>query len=426
MRRTLSRPAPAAGFTLVELLISMFILVLILVGVLLLFDLNSRIARAQLHLADMQQSQRIGQYTLTRMARMAGRGGLPVFVPASPPPSTYEGKLLPAGGVSLAVRNNVPIGVKLGGSDDAKVLPGTDILTVRGIFNSLVYQVQPASGAFSFDGTDGTLDLANVSPTGVPQSLEDIKRAIDTANGAGGTTEALLLISPLGEYAVVEITGGSTGVAGGVTLTARIDFKGAGGDHTDDYKKLSPNGAFPPTLATVSFAGILKEYRYYIRAPNEAGEVMPKLSRARFYPNTETAYQDDDTNLHEDIADNVIDLQLALGVDKGGVPDRVDEGDGVALQKSDDDWLFNSTDDVDPTGDVAATALWNDVTRPLYYLRVTTVARTDRRDHDYEAPPLEVIEDKDYSDSAYAAANSSDQRMYRRRILQTVVDLRNL
>ena len=260
----------------------------------------------------------------------------------------------------------------------------------------------------------------------MPQSLEDIKRAIDTANGGGGETEALLLISPLGEYAVVEITGGSTNPAGGVPLTAHIEFNDPGkSNHTDDYLKLSPGGVFPPTLKAVSFAGILEEYRYYIRQPDETGEVMPTLSRARFYPNTETAYQDDAANLHEDVADNVIDLQLALGVDTN-LTERIEEGDGVTLQKSDDDWLFNSVDDDDPTGDAAATALWNDVTHLLYYLRVTTVARTDRRDPGFQAPPLEVIEDKDYADSAYAGANSLEQRMYRRRILQTAVDLRNL
>ena len=61
--RSLGRVSdPAAGFTLVELLVSMLVLVLVLVGVLELFDLNNKLARSQMQLAGMQQSIRISQY----------------------------------------------------------------------------------------------------------------------------------------------------------------------------------------------------------------------------------------------------------------------------------------------------------------------------------------------------------------------------
>jgi hypothetical protein len=42
---------------------------------------------------------------------------------------------------------------------------------------------------------------------------------------------------------------------------------------------------------------------------------MPELVRARLYPNTNVAYDRDPANLAEVIADNVLDLQVALGVD---------------------------------------------------------------------------------------------------------------
>ena len=60
--------ARQAGFSLVELLVALAILVLILVGVLQLFDMHSRIARTQTNVADMQQSLRwlVCQYSTYR------------------------------------------------------------------------------------------------------------------------------------------------------------------------------------------------------------------------------------------------------------------------------------------------------------------------------------------------------------------------
>ena len=73
-RRRLPRQS---GFTLIELLVSMIVFVTVLVAVMVMFTSSSRLARLQIHTADMQQSLRIGQYEIVRNLRMAGRGGLP-------------------------------------------------------------------------------------------------------------------------------------------------------------------------------------------------------------------------------------------------------------------------------------------------------------------------------------------------------------
>jgi len=61
----------------------------------------------------------------------------------------------------------------------------------------------------------------------------------------------------------------------------------------------------------------------------------------------------------------------------------------------------------------------------LYYVRITTLARTDRRDKSYQAPVLERVEDNTY-DKDSAVFNTTNERMYRRRLLRTVIDMRNL
>lgn len=420
---TSSRRCGDSGFTLTELLVTLVIVTMILLGVLALFDMTSRTARTQTHLADMQQSLRVAQQTVVRLVRMSGRGGLPTWDGANRLPS----------GVALAVDNNVAAGTTIAGSAAAPVLEGTDVVTVRGIFNTPLYQVDPIGRAFAYTPGQaaGSLTLSSSTPTGAPQPLEAIRDAIEQVNDgfAGGShPEALLLVSPMGQYAVVEMTGGTFTPANGPVTSVEIHFAVTGGELADvggPYAALSEGGSYPATLRTVAFAGLLEEYRLYVRevraVPGDAGsDLMPELVRARVYPNSDLAYARDAASLSEVIADNVLDLQVALGVDTDG-DDLIREGvAGGALLPDDDEWLFN-----DPSDDVAD-ARWNDTGSDLYYLRINTLVRTDRAESYYEDAALGVIEDKDYAVSPFNAYNAEWQRRYHRRQLRTTVDLRNL
>jgi hypothetical protein len=145
---------------------------------------------------------------------------------------------------------------------------------------------------------------------------------------------------------------------------------------------------------------------------------------ARFYPGTDVKWGDPDSTLElmVDIADNVFDLQVALGVDANN-DQIVTEGTDAASRQA-DEWLYNQA------GDDATQAGWNGTEadpRRLYYVRITTAARTDRRDPKYQAPPLTVLEDKSYGDyMSHWNFNGFAERQYRRQVLQTVVDLRNI
>jgi len=406
-----------AGFSLVELMISMLILVAILVGVLALFDLNNKIARAQMQVAGMQQSIRIAQYNMIRNTRMAARGGLP------------RG-LLPAG-IALGVRNNVGIDPgddpEIAGAGSPPVVVGTDVLTIRGVIGTSVYQLNPAPGAdFVLDNpaapTSGTLTVRDPSPTtGVPQDLSALRKAIG-ADGGTGLPEALILVSPASDaiYAVVELD--PLGSSSPDSTTVTLAFKISGGTHTDEYSQLSSTpGGFPPNLTSVTFVGLVEEYRYYIReeyaiAGDDTSEVMPRLSRAHVYPGTDVAHAADVLNLQSDIADSVLDLQIALAIDTDGDGSILDDGTAA------DEWLFNHADD-DPTD----TATWNAGLKPLYSVRINTLARTDRRDRNYVAPLIQAIEDRDYTETDPPASQTAlEDRMFRRTLLQTIVDLRNL
>jgi type II secretory pathway pseudopilin PulG len=415
------RPAAgsAAGFTLVELLVTMGILLLVILGVLALFDLNSRIARTQTHMAEMQQSQRVAQQSIIKLTRMAGRGGLPLF-------DEVSGVRLPAG-VALGVANNVAGGVQLGGSAEAQVLEGTDVLTVRGVFTAPIYHSDPLNPAVFVppSGAAGTLILRDRTPTGAPQPLEDVARVVRRAQ-AGNGRDALLMVNARGEHAVVEILGGSTSPPTGSPVTqVQISFIEQGGDNTAAYTGLSYRGAYPAGFDQVTYAGVLEEYRFYVRdrranTSDTAENVLPQLARARLFPNTNLPYVGDAANLTEVVADNILDLQVALGVDRD-TDDFIREGiAGGTPAPDDDDWLFNDG------GDSADPDLWNVAGRDLFYVRINTLARTDRPTPQYQADELRAIEDNDYSVLPFARYNTFEERTYHRRLISTVIDLRNL
>ena len=89
-----------------------------------------------------------------------------------------------------------------------------------------------------------------------------------------------------------------------------------------------------------------------------------------------------------------------------------------AANGQNDDWLYNDTTDN------AAAAVWTNA--PLYYVRLSLLARTDRRDPSYyQAPTVNRIEDHVYATSDPLNVNTVAERRYRRRLLQTTIDVRN-
>ncbi|HEY0511178.1 MAG TPA: prepilin-type N-terminal cleavage/methylation domain-containing protein [Thermoanaerobaculia bacterium] len=416
------------GFTLIEVTVSLIVTVIILLGVLALFDFSNRLSRVQLNVSDMQQSLRVAQTDTVRLIRMAGRGGLPLGT-------------LPAGW-AVAVSNNVADKTHIGDASTAEVLPGTDVLTIRGVFTSSIYQINTANPtAFTLSPagapTTGTLHILDKTPTAIPQDLTAIKDAIDNHR-----PEALLLVSPrdAGVWAVVELDPGASDDS---TSDIKVGFKVAG----NSYSQFSSSGAgvFPPDLTSAAFVGILEEYRFYVRrayavANDPNTDLTPKLSRARAYPGTQKAWGDDPANWQVDIADNIFDLQVALGLDTPAkdpaaaacaagtiASDDVNCGIYESADGENDDWMYNGEKITDPLSFANS---------DLHYVRLTTLARTDRPDHGYRAPLLVKVEDHVYDATDYFNVDVPDQapdssrkyysREYRRRMLRTMIDMRNL
>jgi type II secretory pathway pseudopilin PulG len=467
------------GFSLLELVISLFIAVEILVAAALAFDVHNRVAAIQVQVTDLQQSMRVAQYDLVRSLRSAARGNLPpsidpdaIFNVADPIPARK--------GLAVEVRNNVAGTdrfVSLVDNTSPQAIQGTDILTVRGCLSGTAYQVDPstfywdvdpATGLPPGDGVaddDAQLTIPKTSVAGLLQSLVPLTEELEAYEDEDGNYPAVIgrfiLVSPtaLQDYAVADITGfqvnGDADDPDSVVLT--LDLNNASTLNPPD----SVTGVRQyPTNMTASMGCFLEEYRYYVRevVGDTITPLRPRLTRARFEPGTELPYLGDTSSFSLDLADGIFDLQVALGLDSdfregyGGAgvapgsynddSNWTDEDDMIFeaprtdddATRGEDDWLYNASTD-DPTDPEYSThAYGTNAGQPvqLYYVRVTTIGRTNRPDPNYQAPDFDTtvgsdwIEDRDYDAAPASTYKTGDNNKHRRRVLQTVVDLRNV
>ncbi|MCH9648550.1 MAG: prepilin-type N-terminal cleavage/methylation domain-containing protein [Deltaproteobacteria bacterium] len=423
------------GFTLIEVLVSTVVFVQIILVALLIFDFNRRVTRVQTRVSDMQQSLRVGQDEIVRTTRMAGRSGIPVTRPIG----AVGAETFPPFRLAVSVANNVTGAARQiapTDGDTPTALAGTDILTVRGNFSTPHYHMT----LLNLDDTqenakEGTVTIARTSASHPEQDLTDLANA----NTDGGIPEAMILIpsTPGESYVVVELEPASAGNTADL-ITMNFVIKTDGGmELADQYRALWTNddtAPFPMAPGTAGYLAILEEYRFYVRNDGDpvAESARTRLSRARLLPGTGAPWSVpgvavDPLVLSTDISDNILDLQVSLGFDTTfGTGTIGDTGLGEiteTLDGDEDDWLFNNTaDDIDH---VAFTAPNADGVPPLYYVRITTLARTGGPDTKHQEPVLTSLEDRNYAVDD-ALVNSEEARMFRRRFLKTTIDLRNL
>ena len=494
------------GFSLVELLVTIVILAEVLIGLLIIFDSSSRLARAQTHVAELQQSLRVGQAELTRYARMAGLGGLPV-TPLNEAARTQLGTF-PEAGPAVSVFNNV-FGQSIvqlldpsAPDGDAVILQNSDVLVLRGVFSTPMFYVDPPLTINPSTGADtcndnlevnsdtnklrgkitlpGRARISGRSYWDYPQDIDDLGDRLteakndqvplafmlrDTLNPNAYVVAAfdhaettLAELQPSNcpnvvfragldaehipqciSFCVVldpsDTTGPGEGYANltaGTVLQADDDSDNAGSreltvDDSDDF-----DISLPTTIGSI---GLLEEYRLFVRAEWEVpGQVdtrlTPVLSRAEFLPGTNIGIDS------VDIADNVLDLQIAIGAD-ADPEDGAGYGDIREDTTSDsDEVLFNTVLDSDGVGattakgtDADAEKDWSDPRLDFHFLRINTLVQARFPDREHIAPEFTVIEDYDRGDAFTVEGVThrfDDDHQYRRRWLQTVVELRNL
>lgn len=456
-----------AGFSLIELLIAMVVLVEVMAAVLLLFTSLSDLARVQTEVAEMHQVQRVGQRSMIEHIREAGRGGLPLAdgLVVPPPADQFPG-------IALTVLNDTQPNTRIAGGSSDFVMPGTDVLIVRGVFDTPVYYKGPQEvtrvpgdpvtslleGAASpFTLNNEILKIHNTFFTydRFSQSLDPLIDALAVED------QRVLLVRDVlnpGAYALIE----TDGIANPFAVCGQcIDINVGLTSVTDapKYAKLMNGSGIPgnagyrvqlgSAAVTVGFprligaVGMLQEFRYYLRPdpsfdaldpqpdhsiPLATGGVMPavRLSRLEVRPGT-----DDPIGSPVDIADNVVDLQFAIGIDTSNdcppscSPAAQLQRGAITDDGSDtDEVLFNHEDDVFNGFAPGAGGV-----PEIHFVRVTTLVLGSTATRGFRARPIPVIEDADRTqdiDVVGVTFNLNTGLLnYRRRLMQTVVDLRN-
>jgi prepilin-type N-terminal cleavage/methylation domain-containing protein len=338
-----------AGFTLIELLVSLAVTAVLILGVLATFDFSARMNKVQINVADMQQSLRIAQNEVVKLSRMTGRGTLPT-------------------NIAVQVANNLPASSKLVATDSLTTIePETDVLRLRGVFSSSLYQIDwqdPAMWVAPNASGNGSV-LVKPLAAGVPQDLTALLAVAKKDGKKAGWLESLLLVTPFDIHAVARIQ------------DARMDGANLWIDFTRHPNEAALGGPLPAGMVAAAYIGILEEYAFYVRHGD--GSDSPALAKARLEPGSSLPYGEAE-NARQDLADNIYDLQAALGFGVAGAPE----------------------------------------------LRVTTLVRTDRSDPGQYLAPLLPATIGDHAYPSNHALNSTAERRHRWRLMQTSVNLRNL
>ncbi|NJL26420.1 MAG: hypothetical protein HC897_00405 [Thermoanaerobaculia bacterium] len=464
-----------SGFSLIEVLVATLILAEILIGVLILFDNSNRLARSQVNLAEIQQSLRVAQQELIHSTEMAGRGGMPITLlkPALvnlPTGALYGTVGAFPNGLAVAIDNNVADNTMVGTD---LVVTGSDILTVRGVISNPVYFLEPPLDISSWaGGNGGEIEIPDRVRIDLPQDIQPLVDLLTQARSVN-RPEAFIVRDTYNPnaYAVIGFNTDSienvlvprtcvryVSPANPPVTCINVAVSYAAEDNGTPYSRLTrgtilekdlggmtlvtPESGVNDTIELprqIGSIGLLEEYKYFVRAEwevpgDDTTRLRPVLSRARMLPGTNTVVD------RVDISDNVLDLQIAAGIDThqrqalipdpeyGRITETFDENDEV---------LFNAPRDTESSGEPrnpnvlgSVVGSWFDPRVEYHFLRLNVVVQSDRADQTYNRAAYQLgrIEDYDRGQSFQLDGKTYNLNdgPFRRRVLQTVVELRNL
>ena len=352
------------GYSLVELLVSVALLAVVMIGFLSLFDTSAKISKAQSARADVQENLRYVLSEVVRLSRMPGAGGIPVVIPGSSP--------LRLG--AFTIIDNVGTGGSTPPTFGTRTpVTGTDVITLRGAFHGMVVDLNTTGAAYSWDvgSNTGSVTVPPLNFAGDSQADAVTAIADDLAEKGWLPvmfTQAGVDNVPLdngrsrmvARYAMAILDGHTTG-------SQIFQFHAAQWNSPEEEAVLDLNvggkTAYPSAWSSADMLrmSVIDEVTFYVANDDDG---IPTL------------YQyDPATGSNLPIASDIVDLQVALGCDR----DR----DGLFAENAvagGDEWLFNvageSLADNGPGGTVPMIGYLSD-------LRVTLTGRIPVPDREY-------------------------------------------
>jgi Tfp pilus assembly protein PilV len=419
------------GFSLVEALVTVAVLITVVLGLYTLLDRGNKLAKQETNVAEAQQSSRVGIYELSRVIRQGRVGGL-----------FFANAILP-------ISNNSPGGDKLTDLSGVNhfIRKGTDVIEVRGILSGDKYYFAPGditcagSCATSTSATvtihaSSTGGVSNFAPGSAP-SLISRTRPFFFAVAAGANDVVTISGSDylVSEYIVGLVdTGGTWYTQTANTFTFAMNPQDAGA------KKLNASNSVAYSVDKPFSGGLVDEVRFFV----DEGAADASASALDTHPSLVEATLDPGTGNYDiqPLVDEVEDFQIAYGVDgvdgsvhdKGVDPTKVDTSGSNA-----DEWVGNVANEIETTLPLSSTdpkyvPAFVDTTVPtgssapalaLPLLRsvwISLVVKSTDPDFVYGGPGARGIQILDSTAKNFSTATG---RPYRRRLQSFAVSLRN-
>jgi Tfp pilus assembly protein PilV len=427
------------GFSLLESLVSLAVMLPVVLGLYTLLDSSGRLSKQESNLAQAQQSSRGGIYEVARLLRQARVGQL------------YYGNAV------LPIYDNAPAGktvTDLAGLAHI-VRRGTDVVEARGVIlgDKFSITVGDVTCAGTCDGTSQmTIILRSTSNNGFvnyPPSQKPSLAAktrpfylvIGDSSSRAVTVSGKSYLVPLYYAGLVNANAGGTwytyAVSGGAaTFTFSMNPSDTGA------KVFNASAAGAPSLQSPFICGALDDIVFFVDEGTTAvsGDTHPTLAMATYDPSSGNYDV-------QALVDEVEDFQVAYGID-GADGSVVDGGaDPVAVDvtaANKDEWVGNFAGEVDAslgtpsatlprTGTVSAfldaTVATSDVApalaRPLLRaLWISLVVKSRDPELNYSGPGARGVVLLDSTAKSLSDATITG-RPYRRRVQSMAVSLRN-
>jgi prepilin-type N-terminal cleavage/methylation domain-containing protein len=454
------------GFTLAEMIVVVFLLSVAMLGILAVFDASARINKSETEVADAQGAVRFGVYQMSSTIRMAGSGGLFVTqaVLNHADPDLVASGITVTNSADLNSYDNVETGTVVTGLDGPHpVRPGTDMIEVRGVFNSplLGFDQTAQNGCLPCTGSVPLTAKATVGspllgqhinedvanrpqfeaidaltapldpPTSAPPMYVIVSQNDDLHNGCSQPnaqnpnpqphyTQPTYRVGRISQATKLVASGTFGNVDFGDTIAAEFD---------NEFPSATGSAPVQPLAGWLRHAGIMEDIVYFVDNRDPAHPVLAQGARrgAAFdvIP----------------LADDVEDMQIAYGVDTNNneMVDRLtapnppsDPDLNVSNQPQGDKWVPNVAGSDNPvTGTAkpyrttdfvanAAGALSTHCAR-LHGVMISLLARSKNSDPTYRAPlavGLTLM-------NALTPTPGPSPLQYRRRVQTLKINLRN-
>jgi type II secretory pathway pseudopilin PulG len=427
------------GFTLVESIVSLAVMLPVVLGLYTLLDASGRLSRQESNVAQAQQSSRGGIYEVARLLRQArvgqiyyGNAVLPVYDNASTGRTITD-----LGGLAHIVRK------------------GTDVVEARGVIlgDKFSITVGDVSCAGSCDGTSQmTIILRSTSNSGfvnypgsqkpsIAARTRPFYLVVGDSSSQPVTVSGKSYLVPLYYAGLVNANPGGTWytyvVSGGSsTFTFSMNPSDTGA------KVFNATSAGAPSLQNPFICGALDDIVFFVDEGTAvvSGDTHPTLAMATYDPSSGNYDV-------QALVDEVEDFQIAYGVDgaDGSAADGGADPIAIDVTAADrDEWVGNVAAEVDTslgtpaatiprTGTVSAfldtTVATSDtapaLARPrLRALWISLVVKSRDPDLKYSGPGAMGVVLLNSTATSLSAASLTG-RPYRRRVQSLAVSLRN-